>query len=212
MSGANTSTGFIVRVPPGSFDDDDPVSVYRAWALRNNIQHLTDMMPQHRINWAGHEDNDQQYLFAANDYGTPGGTIHYWSAVFLHTWIHGTYPCGLDVQICGKTDATGDLNVKARIVPHRNGGSVFNAVAEPMWEDSGITSSASSDEIISSIYYPDTTPPASHGFRKFVIVENEKARAVRVCLSRLDIEWKVTGSIDSTSVSGLTQVSVREFC
>ena len=207
MSGQNTATGSLIRIPRLSLVADEPVSVYRAGALRNNLQHLTDMMPQHRINWAGTSGNDQQYVFAAND-----GITHYWSSVFLHTWINGSYPCGLDVQICGKTDATGDMNVRARVVPHRNHATVFDLITAPMWEDSGITSSASSDEVISSIYLPGTTPPASHGFRKFTIVENEKARAVRVCLSRLDIEWEVSGSIDSTSVSGLTRVSVREFC
>ncbi len=217
MSGPNTYAGLLVRIPAQSLDDDEPLSVYRAWALRNNLQHLVDMYPQHRVNWAGHSDNDQQYLFTANDYGSPGGTIHYWSAVFLHTWIHREYPCGLDIQICGKTDdgagnVSSDMHVKASVSPHVIGGTVLDTVTDPMWEDSGHITLATSEEVISSIYYPDTTSPVSHGWRKFPTVEDGKTRSVNICLSRLDIEWKVTGSDDSSSTSGLTRVSVREFC
>lgn len=203
MSGPN-SLGYLLRIATTSFDDDAPVSSYRGFAVENNLQHLIDMSPQHRINWAGGEDT-LQWLYSAND-----GITHYASYPFLHTWINEAFPCGLDIRICGKTDAGGTMSLDARVAPYS--GSAFDANVEEYWSDSGTTSSASSVEIISSIYYPATAAQRNAMWKSWQIEQDSKTRSVKAALARLDVRWIVADSVDSTSVSGLTAVSVREFC
>lgn len=213
MSGPNTSAQYFTRDSVGAMDDDAPVSTYRAWIMRNNLQHLIDMSPQQRINWCGATAIDSAYVFFSADTVT-----HHFSQVFPHTWIDRRWPCGLDIQISGKTDGGGTTAVSARVVPHIVGAGVFDSVSDAYWEDTGVITLATSSVIIDSIYYPGTTSPQRHGFRPITIVESTKAKQVQVCLSRLDITWTTTDStteyseIGPASYSGITGVSVREFC
>jgi hypothetical protein len=194
-------------------DDDAPVSTFRAWLMRSNLQHLIDMSPQHRVNWAGTNANNSAFVFFS-----PDTLTYHYSQVFQHTWIDRRWPCGLDIQISGKTDGGGNMAVTARVVPHVAGAGVFDVVSDAYWEDSGTITLPTSEVVIDSIYYPGTTSPQRHGFRPITIVEGTKAKQVSVCLSRLDITWTTTDSTTfyveagPCSNSGITGVSVREFC
>ncbi len=205
MSGPNTAAQFFWRDTTSLMDANAPVSAFRTYALRESVQHVVDMTPQHRINWSGVSANDQAYLYLNS-----AGAERYYSAVFPHTWLNPNWPCGLDIQICGQT-SSGTLNVEARIVPHWPGAGVLDVVEDPYWEDTGSTASASSVELISSIYYPGTTPPRRSGSHRFTIFEGGVAKSVNINLSRIDIKLTRTGG-DSSATSGLTRVSVREFC
>ena len=96
MSGPHTYSEAFIRMDPAIFDDDAPVSAYRAHQLQSNLMHLCDQSTQHRINWTGGANSDQ-FVFAAAEADTL-----YWSMPFLHTWIDFERPAGRDILIMGK--------------------------------------------------------------------------------------------------------------
>ncbi len=205
MSGPNTSAQYFVRDSVVTMDDDSPVSTARTWFMRQNLQHLIDMSPQHRVNWTGATAEDGGFVPVLSQ-----DDPKVYSALFPHTWINRRFPCGLDIQICGKT-ASGTLNIAARIVPAILGAGVLDVVDDPYWTATGTTTSTTSVQLISSMYYPGTTTPKRAGWRSFGVIEDSKGKSVKVCMTRLDVTITRTGG-NSTDAAGLTRVSVREFC
>ncbi len=205
MSGPSSYHEHIVRLDAASMEDDQPVSVYRAWELQQNLQHLIDMSPQHRINWSS-TGNDDAHLYTVNV-----GTTRYWSMPFVHTWLDPRWPCGLDIHIVGSVTGTGSpsVAVSARIVPDTVG--LHEQIPDPYWSGTGTITTASSDAI-DDIFYPDTTTQARAGWRTFTVRDGSgNAQSVVVCLSRLDVTMTLTGGLSSYTY-GLTRVLVREFC
>jgi hypothetical protein len=205
MSGPNTALQYFLRDSVVTMDDDAPVSALRTWTMRQNLQHLIDMSPQHRVNWTGASAQNGAFVFVSTQ-----DDPRIYSALFPHTWINRRFPCGLDIQICGKT-ASGTLSVDARLVPHVLGSGVLDVVNDPYWTATGTTTSTTSAQIVSSMYYPGVDTPKRAGWRSYTVIEDGKAKSVKVCMSRLDITVTRTGG-NSTDPAGLTRVSVREFC
>lgn len=204
MSGQR-ALGYLLRVDSDAMDTDCPVSVYPGYVLQNNVQHLVDMSPQHRINWSGF-DHDDGYVIEMDD-----DEERVLSIPFVHTWVDTRWPCGLEVIAYGKTDSSGTFHVKARVVPDVPGLSPFDNGVTPYFEDSGSTTSPTSVELINGIYYPGTTPEPFGGWRVFSTLENGLAANAIVAMSRLELRvWVTSGS--GSSNSGITRLSVREFC
>lgn len=210
----HTSEKKILLLDDNSFDDDCSVSTYRAWVTRNNLQHIVDMCPQHRINWTSTAyGNYDAMLFDEYDEDQSSGWIHY-SMPFVHTWIEPAMPTGLDIRICGRVESGGTLTVLTRVVPHFPGSTIFDTSVDSWWEGLGTTTNTTSTELVSDIFYPDGETvggvqkrftPAMHQFN---IQESGINKAVQVPMSRLDVigltTWGYYGEI--------TQVLVREFC
>lgn len=201
MSGPQTYDKFLHRMKADTFDDDTPISTYRAWALEQNLSHLVGQYTQHRVNWCGHSSHDT--AFGALTYDN---NARYLTRVFPHTWLREEYPCGLDILICGKTN--GSLTLDARVVPHIQGRQPFDPSAPVLWSASGTTTSATSTAIIDDIFYPGTTRQSQEGFGGYPIIQDAQFVMVGVCMSRLEILLGVEDEDDSY----ITRILVREFC
>lgn len=205
--GPRSTTGSLVGIDVASMDDDAPVSVYRAWALKNNLQHLIDQYPQHRINWQGNDRTTGDTYEIYNQYGDAG--VVYYSVPFLHTWLNDVAAVGLDVRVCGYVTG-GTLTVSGRIVPANPLGSgVFDTSVPALWEATATTTSTTPVELSFSpghLYFPDVSSPAF--WAAHTVTEGGFGRTVRVAMSRLDLKIETP----DTYRSCITGILVREFC
>lgn len=88
--GATSQLLRIERIDEDSFDYWNPVSTYRAWALRNNLSHLVDEYAQHRINWSLATSDPTFHTIVL---GIP------WTQVFMHSWLKPNRPANLHIII-----------------------------------------------------------------------------------------------------------------
>lgn len=110
----SSQLGYYERVDDNKLDADEPVTAARAWLAMNNMQHLIDQAPQHRINWC--RDTDATANFSMN-IGPAGDTGH-WCQAFVHAWNYGSAPTGLDIVVVFRASGSFTADYRVRVIPH----------------------------------------------------------------------------------------------
>jgi hypothetical protein len=140
--------GFVMPLDIASFGAYEPLSAWRAWAMRNNLAHLVDESTQVRINWVAGPVANGDSWFPPHPSDANGLTC-YWAATFPHTWLRSDVPVNLDVLITarGKSDDGRPVSVYWRIVPHLE--SLHDPKAVNLW--AGVTTFTSGNGVWSNV-------------------------------------------------------------
>lgn len=210
MSGPQTYRQALLRINSTSMDDNRPVSVMRAWAVRNNTQHLIDQSPQHRINWTsspvGTVGEADSYSLFADD----GDRTVYYTQPFVHTVLDDRHPCGLDLRICGRVPVGGGtMTIDARIVPNVPSTPFDLSLDSYTGTQSGSTASTTGVELINYQWQPSNNdPPVRMHWLGVVATHGSRPEMVQICMSRLELKIVVP---DGNQVD-ITQIHLREYC
>ncbi len=111
----STINGFFTPAYDAVLDDDEPVSSYRAWELRQNILHCTDEFTQHRINWVADATTGGFVNTPDPAAGTVPNRLFIWAQPYVHTWLSPFKPANIDLCVTASSVESGI--VVARLVP-----------------------------------------------------------------------------------------------
>jgi hypothetical protein len=109
-----SNLGYYERMEDASFTADQPVSAARAWLMRNNLLHLSDMFTQPRINIYRSEIGTDICIFG--NQSDPATLIY--QHPFFHTWFGEAAPANLDIVMAVQFSIPLDATVRFRVVPH----------------------------------------------------------------------------------------------
>lgn len=203
--------GGIHRIPPGSYNEGYPLSVYRALAMRNNIQFCVDQITQHRINIVGPPFNEAGYdgiLVDTN--GEPARTF-IWSHNFEWTWIRQDWGTALDVDVVAVVGDGGgdDLGMTVRVVP---ASAPFNdpTAGGALFVAGGTTVGVGTTVHVSGLYVPNyagVSPDKASVFEQHAIDENGVRQTVLIAKLRIEVVLNVPAD----DYGAIESVLVREF-
>lgn len=206
MAGPKTYYKAIVQTDNASLDDNNPVSVMRAWAVRNNTQHLIDQFPQHRINWASSPAHADYYTIFADS----GDRTVYYTHPFVHTALNDRHPCGLDLRICGRRPAGADtVTVDARVVPNVPAKPWDLSIDSYIGTVSGSVTSATSVQVLETQWQPSDTEVLQMFWQGVTVpYTSSTAAVVQICMSRLELKLFVPNGCQFD----MTMLHLREYC
>jgi hypothetical protein len=193
-----------MRVPLDSYEYGAPVSVYRAFALRNNIQFLIDECPQVRVNWCAAPDAPE---FDADRFETDFTAV--WTQDFEHTWIRPDYPTSLDVYALAVAPGydSGTFTMRLRVVPASSPLNDLSVVPLVDLSASKVADGSGALLVIDEqVRFTDRLDQLGI-MQQLSTKEGDFFRSPRVALMRVE----VTLTPPPGTVVALTQCQLREF-
>lgn len=197
---------YLLRVPPQSYEDEEPISAYRALALRNKLQLLTDLSTQVRINVAAVSYPGIGFDGFSIDASTTERFL-LWTQEFELSWLRPDWPAGLDICMALFRGAGGSSEAQAviRIVP---ASAAVNDLSAPvLYTGQVATSGASTTAVLEEQAFFSTRVDPSGLFLEHSITENGAVQRVRQCLMRAEVALIAPTGTQAR----ITELLVREF-
>lgn len=197
---------YLHRVPPQSYELAEPISVYRALALRNKLQLLCDVSTQHRINWVAPQITEGGF----DGFGIGSLTterILLWTQEFEQSWQRPEWPSGFDVvvAITRYTGGSDEVQAVVRIVP---ASAPVNDLSAPvLFTSETSTTGESTTAVVDEQVFFDLRVDPRGMFLEHAITEDGVSRRVQQGLLRIEIALRVPG----TSQGWIDEVLVREY-
>lgn len=191
------------------FADDEPVSSYTAWVMRNNIQSRLDQSGQYRVNWVadvddvlggdgGAEITVPSFHPTAHQQGDET-TIRF---VFPLTSIRADRPMQLDVRIGARSFNGGNVTIDASIFPYKSPAQILWTATQ------GTTSSSTASWVVDELA-TWTEELRYRSATQFLSQDNDASSEVSTVLVDL-VELRIIGTCDS-GTGLLSGVQVREY-
>jgi len=218
MSGQSSYLGHYERFADDSFADDQPVSAGRAFLLKNNVQHLLDQAPQHRLNLfcAANGVGSTRIRLATDEF-----IVGARSFPFFHTWYSPSEPTGLDVKLVLGFTGLVTGTARLRIMPDNFRGFPYatsiGRSSAPTLLDQVETLTATSnwiydtegDPLIFDAAQARAVSEALYAFNS-AQVEGSKRPTCYVYQMRVEVTVDVE-SVDPAQEAAILQLYVREF-
>lgn len=211
MSGATSYLGFVERTDMDIIRDAQPVSAYRGWVTRNNMQALIEQSPQHLINWMGgpapQADTFLMYPSVHAELGDAGTSVT-WCQEFVHTWLSSSRVANFDLRVfaIAQEEIPIVMDVEPRIVAASF--AVGDAAAPAIFFTPGATTNQpNGEEAITEQVFVTTVPTVE--LSPFGILEDGAVNEAQVAIMRLEI--KLTLESGTSFPWGLLGVLLREF-
>jgi hypothetical protein len=197
------------RADPALVSDDEPLTAFNAWMMRENGAHLISSFPQYRVNWC-QDNNAYTHLIRHNS----GDDTLLVSFAFPVTIPEYDRIASFDVRVgalVSNGSATG--TIRARLLWDRYPPEASTAATtQPNFYDATNTTTSTAGEWVldtpaTGVVSSDNTYRQS--LRDYVTDDGGTNRTVRAAMARLDVI--VSGTYGAGGWTEVLAVQVREF-
>lgn len=195
------------RWPDTVLDAPKPVSTYRGYATRNNLQHLVNMAPQYRVNWCPSTSTTEEDGAAAAI-----GTSRLFRFIFPWTQISAGYMANLDLRIHAHT-AGGTASILAYVFAGIQDASA--PVSHLVWSTSSATSITETsstlkiDDVVEQSDMEESLTPQK-AYEPHVAYQNYSAASYAYSDGHY-ATLMITLTADGSNAAYLSGVHVREY-
>jgi hypothetical protein len=196
---------YIETLPSASHDADEPLSAFRTWNMRNNLQHLIDSSHQYRVNWCaaqGASLDKINYVGAAQRYQMR------WTfpAIVTRADRPPSYDVRVGVMLSNTTSATHAI-VTARIRPMGDGSIV--GASDAFWQTVVSTTTAAAHWAVDAQVTWSAARSWVGAVRNYTLDEGTIFRVVSV--AKLAFELDVIAAGPTNCIAAVVSAQLREY-